>query len=117
MAELIRSALAICTSRQGWSYENVFRCLKTGFFKESCNLLSDELDELENYVLEFGIRGRKRWTQPEPWQYMRRYSLETEDIDEKEKERAERADRCRLRIVKPWSLCKSSYLRQEIWQV
>ncbi len=101
LAELIRSALAICISRQGWSYENVFRCLKTGFFKESCNLLSDELDELENYVLEFGIRGRKRWTQPEPWQYMRRYSLETEDIDEKERARAERADRCRLRVVKP----------------
>ncbi len=101
MAELIRSALAICTSRQGWSYENVFRCLKTGFFKEACGLLPDELDELENYVLEFGIRGRKKWTQPEPWQYVRRYSLETDDIADSEIDRAESANRRRLAIVKP----------------
>ena len=101
MAELLRSALAICTSRQGWSYENVFRCLKTGFFKDSCGLLTDELDELENYVLEFGIRGRKKWTQPEPWQYVHRYSLETEEIAESEKQRSEDANRRRLAVAEP----------------
>lgn len=69
LAELLRSALAICTGRQGWSYENMFRCLKTGFFKESCGLLPDTLDVLENYVLEFGIKGKKTWNQEEPWHY------------------------------------------------
>lgn len=101
MAELIRSALAICTSRQGWSYENVFRCLKTGFFKEACGLLQDDLDELENYVLEFGIRGRKRWTQAEPWQYVRRYRLEADEIDADELARAEKNNRLRLSVMKP----------------
>ena len=111
MAELLRSALAMCTSRQGWSYENVFRCLKTGFFKDSCGLLTDELDELENYVLEFGIRGRKKWTQPEPWQYVRRYSLETEEIAESEKQRSEEANRRRLAVAEPLERLQQALLQ------
>ena len=111
MAELLRSALAMCSSRQGWSYENVFRCLKTGFFKESCGLLTDELDELENYVLEFGIRGRKRWTQPEPWQYVRRYSLETEEIAESERQRSDDANRRRLAVSRPLEKLQKSLMK------
>lgn len=91
LAELIRSALAICTTRQGWSYENIFCCLKTGFFKESCQLLPDALDALENYVLEFGIRGKRLWTQPEAWEFARRFNEEAE-ADEKELMRAALAD-------------------------
>lgn len=103
LAELIRSALAICTSRSSWSYENVFGCLKTGFFKEPCGLLPDAMDELENYVLEFGIKGKKVWAQPEDWQFVSRYSIDEEDgdADASQLQRAELADRRRRQVAEP----------------
>lgn len=68
LAELVRSALDIVM--ENWSYEPVFRCLKTDLFP----VTRDEVDILENYCLEFGIRG-SRWTNPEAWTFRRRYSL------------------------------------------
>lgn len=73
LAELMRSALEVVA--KGWRYEMVFRCLRTGFFP----LVREDVDKLENYVLEFGIRGRKRWAQEEPWNWHRRYALEDEE--------------------------------------
>ncbi|MCR5756280.1 MAG: helicase-exonuclease AddAB subunit AddB [Selenomonas sp.] len=73
LAELLRSALEVV--QKGWNYENIFRCLRTGFFP----LVREDVDKLENYVLEFGLRGRKRWLQPENWNWHRRYSLTEED--------------------------------------
>lgn len=72
LAELLRSALETLT--ENWSYEPLFRCLKTDFFP----LARAEVDQLENYVLEFGIRGT-RWSKPEPWRFMRRLSLGEEE--------------------------------------
>jgi len=68
LAELVRSSLDVVLER--WSYEPVFRCLKTDLFPVS----RDQVDLLENYCLEFGIRG-SRWTNPEDWAFRRRYSL------------------------------------------
>ncbi len=45
--------------RRGYRYEDVFKLLKTGF----CGLSTDETEQLENYCLEFGIRG-KGWREP-----------------------------------------------------
>nr|WP_092074832.1 helicase-exonuclease AddAB subunit AddB [Dendrosporobacter quercicolus]NSL48967.1 helicase-exonuclease AddAB subunit AddB [Dendrosporobacter quercicolus DSM 1736]SDN16068.1 DNA helicase/exodeoxyribonuclease V, subunit B [Dendrosporobacter quercicolus] len=74
LAELIRSALE---SIANWSYEPLFRCFKTDFFP----LTRDQIDDLENYVLEFGIRG-SRWTGNEPWTFVRRLTLgENEEIN------------------------------------
>ena len=44
----------------GFSYESVFRYLRCGLSE----LLEEEVDELENYCLALGIRGRKAWEQP-----------------------------------------------------
>ncbi len=54
LAELICSSLEAV---QGWQYEPLMRCLKTDFFP----LTRDEVDLIENYVLQFGIKGKKRW--------------------------------------------------------
>ncbi|AET68349.1 helicase-exonuclease AddAB, AddB subunit [Desulfosporosinus orientis DSM 765] len=51
LIELLQSCLEIM--RTQWSYEPLFRCLKTDFFP----LSRDVIDRLENYVLEYGIRG------------------------------------------------------------
>ncbi len=81
LAELLRSALE--TVRLGWRYESVFRCLRTGFFP----CVRDDVDKLENYVLEFGIRGKGRWTQERNWDWHRSRSLEEEELEEKAQER------------------------------
>jgi len=54
LAELIRSALEVL---RGWRRESVFRCLRTGFFSAT----QDEIDLLENYVVEFGLKGAGTW--------------------------------------------------------
>ncbi|MDO5344352.1 MAG: helicase-exonuclease AddAB subunit AddB [Lachnospiraceae bacterium] len=53
--EFIRGVFGIVDS--GFSYEAVFRLLRSGF----AGFAQEETDRLENYVLALGIRGRKRW--------------------------------------------------------
>lgn len=53
--EYFRGLLAM--AEQNFSYESVFRYLRTGL----TGLSVDEIDVLENYVVALGIRGWKRW--------------------------------------------------------
>lgn len=93
LAELIRSALEIL---RGWRAESIFRCLRTGFF----NLAQDDIDLLENYVLEFGLRGEKVWTQENNWRWYR-HNLENDKISESESARLEKVDTIRRAAVEP----------------
>src|SRR5699024_9119925 len=57
LIEFIRSALEVV--ERNWRYDAVFRVLKTGFIPPADDehpLNDDAIDELENYVLEYGIR-------------------------------------------------------------
>lgn len=54
--ELIRSALSVL--KEGFGYESVFHYLRSGL----TDFTPEEVDDLENYVLEMGIRGQKAWT-------------------------------------------------------
>lgn len=56
LIEYIRSVLEVATS--DFSYESVFRFLKNGL----CDIDRDNVDFFENYILEFGIRGEKRYS-------------------------------------------------------
>ncbi len=56
--EYIRSALEMV--EKNYTYETVFRFLKSGFAPMSMN----RVDALETYVLSRGIRGYKKWQQP-----------------------------------------------------
>lgn len=56
--EYIRSFLEM--AEQNFSYESVFRYLRTGLTM----FTKDEVDILENYVIAFGIRGQKQWSNP-----------------------------------------------------
>lgn len=72
LIEFIRSALD--TVEGNWRYDAVFRVLKTGFIPqtdETYPLTPDAIDELENYVLEYGIRSRKTWVSEEEWKFQR----------------------------------------------
>ena len=69
--EYLRSAVEACAD--GYSYDSVFRFLKTGM----TDLAADEIDRLENHVLACGIRGKARWRSE--WTYRRRTDSPKED--------------------------------------
>ena len=81
LAEFLRSSLEIL---HGWRAESIFRCLRTGFFE----IPQTDIDLLENYVIECGIRGENVWKQSEAWHW-HKYNLD-EPADEPNKSEAER---------------------------
>ena len=68
LAELIRSAMEVL---RGWRRESIFRCLRTGFFDAE----QHELDLLENYAIEFGLKGFSTWQKS--WDYRRVKNLDS----------------------------------------
>jgi len=66
---LVLSALEVFTGN--WSYEAVFRYLKTGL----TGVDRADLDLLENYVLANGIKGSS-WVREEDWSYTLGYGIE-----------------------------------------
>lgn len=61
LVRLIESMMDIFN--ENWSYEAVFRYLKTGL----TGIAQDDIDTLENYVLACGIRGGS-WTSEKYWE-------------------------------------------------
>lgn len=59
--EFVRGALLVV--EKDFSYESVFRVLRTGM----AGLLPEQTDRLENYVLASGVRGFGRWESE--WEY------------------------------------------------
>ena len=53
--EYLRSIIAMV--EQNFTYDSVFRYLRSGYAK----FTDEELDDLENYVLALGIKGYKKW--------------------------------------------------------
>lgn len=68
LIELIISSIEVVS--ENFSYEPLFRILKTDFFP----LTRDEIDRLENYVIAHGIRGNA-WLKEEKWYYRRQTTL------------------------------------------
>src|SRR5699024_7321278 len=72
LVEFIRSLFDVVDSN--WRYEAIFRLLKTGYIQSSdatYPLTADAIDILENYVLEYGIRGKTQWISEDKWEYHR----------------------------------------------
>lgn len=93
----INSAVDIIS--KNWTYESMFKYLKTGLIKEFRGIEGAELiDELENYVLAYGIKGKK-WI--EEWVNYSSSILKEEDISEENKQRLERLNDIRETIVTP----------------
>jgi ATP-dependent helicase/nuclease subunit B len=63
LAQVLVNALRVLT--ENWSYESVFRYLKTGL----TGIEKKDVDLIENYVMASGIRG-SRWTKAEDWTYI-----------------------------------------------
>lgn len=73
--ELLRSAIAI--ANEDYSYESVFRYLRTGLSEVS----EEDIDLLENYALATGIRGSKRYKEPFTRGYRSRETLDLKRIN------------------------------------
>ncbi|GLC31308.1 helicase-exonuclease AddAB subunit AddB [Clostridium omnivorum] len=80
---------------KGWSYEAVFRYLKTGL----TGIEQEDIDLIENYVLANGIKGKK-WTE-EKWNYRFNYGFQSEEISEIEQETIDRVNEIKNRITEP----------------
>ncbi|MCM3602329.1 helicase-exonuclease AddAB subunit AddB [Robertmurraya korlensis] len=101
--ELIRSTLEIINGY--WRYEPVFQAVKTELLYPlhvDSNKLREQMDQLENFVLAFGIQGDK-WTRRDRWVYRRMRGLELESVaqTDKEKEREQKLNELRLMISAP----------------
>ena len=89
---LVTAALDIVTN--GYTYDSVFRYLKTGL----TDLSREEVDLLENYALKWDIRG-PRWTQSKSWSWHPRgYGFQLEPEDEN---LILRLDALRRRVMEP----------------
>ena len=80
---LIKYILAVIDIfTNNWSYESMFNYIKTGFL----NLEKDNIFELENYCIKYGIKGKK-WYEDD-WKY---------DLDETQ----EKLNKLRIQIIEP----------------
>lgn len=92
-----------------WSYESVFRYLKSGFIysKREADgkikllpLNPGDIDRLENYVLKTGVRGKNKWCDENVWHKMSQDITETA-FARIEDEEDESIDKLRCEIAKP----------------
>ena len=91
--------------RDNWTYETVFKYLRAGFIYETAEnglrtLSQGRVDELENYVLRYGIRGGTKWLGGEPWKIESGIISRAFGIAEDEKEN-ERVETLRQQIIEP----------------
>lgn len=84
----------------GFSYESMFRYLRTGY----ADITSDEINILENYVLEHGIRGKNIWLGDEVWEdnASRVFDEAMQEKKESEEEAESRIDALRRRVAEPF---------------
>lgn len=79
-----------------WSYEAVFRYLKTGL----TGIAREDIDILENYVLANGIRG-SQWTSEEDWNYRPESGFYSGGLRERELLIMDRVNQTRRQILEP----------------
>ncbi|MBE3590467.1 MAG: exodeoxyribonuclease V subunit gamma [Firmicutes bacterium] len=92
LVELLRAAVE--TVLRDWREEPLFRYLKTDLVP----VARSDVDLLENYVLEFGIRGRRMYEGAD-WTFARRYTLEEDEEPAGRAERLAAVNRARRRAA------------------
>ena len=105
LSELVRSAIDVVLSR--WTYDAVFRAVKTDLLFPRGTFRTESearfaMDQLENVVLEYGIKG-SRWTDGKPWRLNAGAPLEGDEEAHAEGQRAreERVNRWRGLVAAP----------------
>ena len=92
---------ALDSVSNGYTYEDVFRYLKSGL----TDITQEERDLLENYVLKWNIRG-SQWTQKKPWSmHPKGYGAKWSDED---KVLVEQLDQLRRKVSEPLEQLRSN---------
>lgn len=100
LIEFIRSVMDIVEGN--WRYDAVFRVLKTGFIpSRDANhpLTDDAIDELENYVLEYGVRSRQQWFADNEWVFQRFLGFDQSAQTDAERKTQQRINAYRNQVV------------------
>ncbi|HLS20764.1 MAG TPA: helicase-exonuclease AddAB subunit AddB [Bacillota bacterium] len=100
LIECIRSLIEMVVG--DWKYDAIFRVLKTGLIPsldDEFPLTDDAVDELENYVLEYGIRSRNRWLADEKWVFQRFRGFDEAAQTDVEKDIETKINRYRQQVV------------------
>ncbi|WP_217585964.1 helicase-exonuclease AddAB subunit AddB [Lentibacillus saliphilus] len=100
LIEMLRSVLDVVEGN--WRYDAIFRVLKTGFIPSGDThmpLSNDAIDELENYVLEYGIRSRTRWLGENEWVFQRFRGFDGASQTDHEKNTQKRINAYRHHVV------------------
>src|SRR5699024_2975853 len=100
LIELIRSGLDVILTN--WRYDAIFQMLKTGRIpstNERDPLNQEAIDTLENYALEYGIRGRNQWLSEEPWIFQRFRGFDAATQTDSEKEMEQKINAYRDQVV------------------
>lgn len=96
-----------------FDYASVFAYLKSGFIYEKDgdgkikSIPRESIDELENFVLKYGIRGKRRWLSEEDWKSGGTVAEvtcgkeETERRAEEKRRLEERINSLRRKVMKP----------------
>lgn len=98
----LTSAIEILT--KNWSYEAVFRYLKTGL----TNIKQEDIDILENYILAAGIKGKRKWLDEKKWDYRPEAMFRGNEISEEEQLLLDKVNDIREKILEPFSLLSNS---------
>lgn len=93
---------------KNWSYEAVFRYLKSGF----SNIETEDIDLIENYVLAAGIKGRKKWFLEDNWDYNIYVNNFNEEASEEDKEKLNRVNNIRKKVVEPFKKFREKIIRK-----
>ena len=93
LSDLARSSLDLLSAKR---IEPMFYCLRTGFF----DVKFEDIDLLENYVIEFGIKGLNSWIGEKDWNFYRReYESDSNEIPQSELQRIEKVNNIRKKII------------------
>lgn len=108
LVEFIRSALEVILTN--WRFDSVFRAIKTDLLlplvdgklprKNSRRIARNEMDELENLVLAYGIQG-SRWNDVKNWNFTRYRSIEDATSVKSDPTFSKRMDHCRRTVARP----------------
>lgn len=99
LIEFIRSSLEVINGY--WSYEPIFRAVKTELlfpFQENTTKMREKMDNLENYVLAYGIKGNK-WTKKDRWVYRKIRGLEFDSTIQTDSEKEIERELNELRMI------------------
>ena len=93
ITDTILSSLALLSNR---NTDSLFYCLRSGLF----DISREDIDLLENYIIEFGIKDFKTWKKEIPWNFYRHeFDVGFDEMSPKTHEKLNKVNVLRERVI------------------